>query len=98
MERREETGGEALTAEGCTARALQRAGGAPRERSRSGRGRGAPSARETLGARTDGEKLEGYPRRGVCRLPTKMRGVLLGVVRSSIVGGARDAVVSMERL
>lgn len=92
------TGGEVLTAERCTARAPQRAGGAARERSRSGRGRGAPSARQTLGARMDGEKLEGYPRRGVCRPPTKMRGVLLGVVRSSIVGGARVAVVSKARL
>lgn len=110
--------------------ACQRADGAGRGRSRSGRPRGAPGARQTLGQdgdawcrvstflgdylapspgqildaswthlgrRRDGEKPEGCRRLGVRRPPRKKRGVSWGVLRPSIVGGARVAVVFTGR-
>lgn len=46
-----------------------------------------------LGRRHDGEKPEGCRRVGVVRPPRKNRGVVWGVLRPSIVGGARVAVV-----
>ena len=111
--------------------ACQRASGAGRGRSRSGRPRGAQGARQTLvqdgdawcrvspffgdylapspghildkswthlGRRRDGEKPEGCRRLGVGRPPRKKRGVGWGVLRPSIVGGARVAVVFNPRL
>ena len=111
--------------------ACQRASGAGRGRSRSGRPRGAQGARQTLGQdgdawcrvspffgdylapspghildkswthlgrRRDGEKPEGCRRLGVGRPPEKIRGVGWGVLRPSIVGGARVAVVFNPRL
>lgn len=111
--------------------ACQRASGAGRGRSRSGRPRGAQGARQILGhdgdawcrvspflgdhlapspehildkswthlgRRRDGEKPEGCRRLGVGRPPEKMRGVGWGVLRQSIVGGARVAVVFNPRL
>lgn len=52
----------------------------------------------TLPRRTDGEKPEGCRRLGVGRPPRKMRGVGWGVLRPSIVGGARVAVVFTQGL
>ena len=46
-----------------------------------------------LGRRHDGEKPEGCRRLGVGRPPVKKRGGGWGVLRPSIVGGARVAVV-----
>lgn len=51
-----------------------------------------------LGRRRDGEKPEGCRRLGVWRPPRKKRGVGWGVLRPSIVGGARVAVVFNPRL
>lgn len=50
-----------------------------------------------LGRRRDGEKPEGCRRLGVGRPPRKKRGVGWGVLRPSIVGGTRVAVVFTGR-
>lgn len=51
----------------------------------------------TLPPRQDGKKPEGCRRVGVGRPPRKKRGVVWGVLRPSIVGGARVAVVFIGR-